>query len=101
MQHIWSISNFRNTHTCERGAIEIDERENLQDILINTPSFFTWKNLQERKHVLRRFVMGKSDIINYSPEIPCIAFFNFIIQGMFISVAMQTPHIILKLCIET
>lgn len=27
MLHIWTIFN-RNTHTCERSEIEIDEREN-------------------------------------------------------------------------
>lgn len=30
----------KNNHTCERGAIEIDERENFQDNFILPLSFF-------------------------------------------------------------
>lgn len=51
----------KNTNTCERSAIKIDERENIQDtcIFIET-SFFTWKNSQELKPIkpIRRSLMG-------------------------------------------
>lgn len=43
MQHIWTIYN-KSTHNCERSEIKIDEREIIQDLFINTLSFFTGKN---------------------------------------------------------
>lgn len=53
MLHVWTIFN-KNTHTCERSAIEIDERENLHDIFIYTSSFFTQKNSKDRKPISYR-----------------------------------------------
>lgn len=49
MQHIWPIFH-QNTHTCEKNAIEISEKKNFQDIVIDTLTFFTQKNSQGRKH---------------------------------------------------
>lgn len=51
----------KNTNTCERSAIKIDERENIQDtcIFIET-SFFTWKNSQEQKPISYGDYYGKS-----------------------------------------
>lgn len=48
---IWSTFAFnRNTHTCKKkSAIEINDIEKIQNIFINTLSFFTHKNLRERK----------------------------------------------------
>ena len=47
MQHIWPIFN-KNTHTCDKNGIDINERENFQDIFIHTFSFFTRKISQEK-----------------------------------------------------
>lgn len=38
----------KNTHIFERNAIKIDKRENIQDIFIDTLSFFTRKNSKKR-----------------------------------------------------
>lgn len=38
MQHIWPIYK-KYIHTCERNAIEIDDREHFQNIFIDTLSF--------------------------------------------------------------
>lgn len=49
---IWSTFVFnRNAHTCKKkSAIEINDIEKIQNIFIyNTLSFFTHKNLRERK----------------------------------------------------
>lgn len=50
MQHIWTIF-IRNTHTCERIAIEIAEGNNFQDNFIDILSSFNQKNSQERKQI--------------------------------------------------
>ena len=42
---------LKNTHTCERNTVKIDERENIQDIVIKQLSFFTHKSSQERKQI--------------------------------------------------
>lgn len=39
-QHIWAILN-KNTHTCERYTVKIDEMEIIQDILIDKLTLFT------------------------------------------------------------
>lgn len=40
MQHVWTILK-KKSHTCERSAIEINEKENIQDISVDTLSFLT------------------------------------------------------------
>lgn len=54
MQYIWTVFN-RNTHTCDKDAIKIDERENSQDNLIETISFVTQKNSQEQNLFLMAY----------------------------------------------
>lgn len=44
MQYFWTVFN-KIAHTCERSTIEIDT-----DFLIDTVSFFTQKNAQNRQH---------------------------------------------------
>lgn len=57
MQRLLEDFNI-NAHTCERRAIEIDERENTQHIFIDT-SFCSRKDAQDRKQIfLQRFLMG-------------------------------------------
>ena len=58
MQHILTIFN-KNTHTCERSAFEIVERNNFQDNFIDTLSSFTRKNSQERKQILTKIDNGE------------------------------------------
>ena len=41
----------KNTHTCERSTVEIDEMENIQDNFIDKLYLFTHKNLQQRKQI--------------------------------------------------
>lgn len=53
MQHMSTILN-KIAHTCEKSAIEIDVRENIQEIFIATLSYFTQKNSQERKQISYR-----------------------------------------------
>lgn len=65
MQHFWKII-YKNTHTCERSAIETKGRENVQDIFISTLSFFTGT----KADFLGRYIMGNIYILspfgNYS-----------------------------------
>lgn len=49
MQRLLEDFNI-NAHTCERRAIEIDERENTQHIFIDT-SFCSRKDAQDRKQI--------------------------------------------------
>lgn len=42
MQQIWTIFNYIS-HTCERSAIEKDDRGNIQEIFIDTYSFLLVK----------------------------------------------------------
>lgn len=49
---------FKNTHTCERIAIEIDEMENLKYIFFNTVSFSQKKITVTKTDVLRTYIMG-------------------------------------------
>lgn len=42
---------IKNIHTCERRAIKMDDRENFQDIFIDTLTVFTRNNLQKRKQI--------------------------------------------------
>ena len=41
----------KNTQTGEKGTVEINEMENIQDILIYKLSLFTHKISQERKQI--------------------------------------------------
>lgn len=50
MQHIWTTL-LKNIHYCERRAIKIDERENLQNVFIDTLTFFIRKKLQKLKQI--------------------------------------------------
>lgn len=47
------FDNFltKYTYISQRGAIKIDERGKIQDFVIDTLPFFTWKNAQERKQI--------------------------------------------------
>lgn len=58
MPHILTIFH-RNTHTCERIAIEIDERENFQDILIDLLSSFTRKIHRNKNQFLTEIYTGE------------------------------------------
>lgn len=50
MLHISTIFN-KNSHTCERSAMEIDKREHYQDISIDTLSFLHKKKVEQGKRI--------------------------------------------------
>lgn len=72
-----------NTHTCEKSATQSNERENIQDMFIDTLSFFTRKKITGTKTniFLTFFYNGKCIqlfSIRYSLLIP--RYFNVIIR---------------------
>lgn len=69
MQHIWKFFSKR-THTCEKSAVEIDQREYIQDAFIDTFIIFHSEKLTWAKTDIwvRRFIMW--NVYNYSPVVP-------------------------------
>lgn len=50
MLHISTIFN-KNSHICERSAMEIDKREHYQDISIDTLSILHQKKVEQGKRI--------------------------------------------------
>lgn len=93
MQHIWAI--FENTHTCVRIAIEINEKEYIQDIFIDISSFFTRKNSQEwKQRSLTEIYEGNVYIFfPLGSHSECLSqFYEVLFPDTFISFAMQNPR---------
>lgn len=66
MRKIYNVKCLWNTHTCEISVIEIDERENLQDVFIDTIQVWTRKILKEQNRVWilkkQKFILQNTDI---------------------------------------
>lgn len=68
MRKIYNVKCLWNTHTCEISVIEIDERENLQDVFIDTIQVWTRKILKEQNRVWilkkQQFILQNTDIFS-------------------------------------